>query len=204
MKLIAADIILLIVGLILLGGATAGLVATNGNNALSNTGSSSGLFNVTYSTSSIGIGSPQNVASFTGGSVDFTISQGNISKVTVTVTCTATGSMAAAYTVNIQVAGPHALTGSKNAIACAGSPTDITIDVAAVPKGGSVPGSTKEDAQKHLGPDANATKATGGWKVSYQGSRGSVPVVGGQLPAGTGSIAMKADQWKPTFVATAK
>jgi hypothetical protein len=191
-------LVLFVVGFLLFAGAGSAFVVTSGPGAVTQSTSALGLFDVTYSTSSVEVDS-QSVGDMSSGSASFEVGQANVTAVVVTVECTDQAGGAAPFNVRVEVEGPNDTTADPQSGQC-GQPIVVEVAVAPVPPSATVPGDTEPEARAALAPSANATKAQGTWEVRVSGSRQGDPI-GLPVARPTGTVTIEVDQWTPRFAA---
>lgn len=204
MRLAAPDVILFTVGLLLFSGATYAIWLEGGADVFGETGSASGVYDVTFATEAheheaIAVESPRS------GEVAFTVNETNVAKMTIRVECSdSQAGAAAAWRLSVTVTGPNNLTSDPLAGTC-GQDLEIPIEVAPVPGATSVAGSTEDEARANLPVSSNATRAQGEWTVTISGGRqggGAVPIPGQvPIPDPTVGVAYVVEQWEPRFAA---
>lgn len=194
MKVLGADLILLVVGLLLVGGAGWPLVQGGylAQNAAAGGGpGGQGLFDVAFSTAEQAA-KQQNVPNMASSTAVFVVTDGNVTKVKVEVSCTdaAAGAQASPFTFSITITGPGGLTGSDTQNSC-GPATVVEIMVAPVP-GAKKIGGADAGAAEAASRDANATKGQGNWTVTTSGQRGTgvLPVQPIAPPPGIAKLAV--------------
>jgi len=178
MKIIAADVILGILGVFLVAGA--GVPFADEISKLNQT-STAGLFDVTFQLSQKTL----------PGSTSFTVRDANVTKAIVTINCSDAYSATGAYTLHITVTGNKTKHGPTDR-PCA--PGTIEVPVDSVPTLTQVAGSTDQEARANLAKNTS-TKAQGAWEIKVTGTRagatgGLVPV-----PPPTPSFAFAVEIW---------
>lgn len=163
-------IVLLVVGVILFGTASTGIANWYGTDLGGAGESPIGLYNVQWATSDRSAGT-ENVASFASATVEFDVSDPNITAVTFKIRCQENNAQFP-FNYQVQIRGPHNASASSPSGSCA-TPRDIVVPVTAVPSANQTTGAD-EDAARAALEDPNATRAVGGWTVTISGSRTTV------------------------------
>lgn len=201
MKLILADVGLLLVGFLLLGSAGTALYL-RGDLSTSNATSSSptGIYNVEFTTATEGLGS-QDVPDMTSDAVTFDVESQNVTSAFVVVSCSNPAS-ASPYTVTVEVTGPSGIRAPAKSGTC-GQDIRVDVPVTAVPPATTAQGDSPEAARDDIPPSENATKAVGEWTVKITGRRDTVPI---DVPAArpTGTVSLSVVQWSPRLTPLAK
>lgn len=197
MRMAAPDIVLLVVGALLFGGATFAIAKQPGG--LTGATSAAGFFDVTYSLSEAEIGS-EAVSNFRTGSVTFDVTQQNVTRLTFAVTCTDPAGATIPYNLQLTLTPPAGIPVPKPVSGACGNGITIEIPITDAPSGATARGSTQIEATANLAPAANSTRAVGAWTVDYSGARRGGPATL-PLPAGDpeGSISVTAETWAPRF-----
>lgn len=187
MRMAGPDIVLFVVGALLFGGAAFAIANTPGG--LSDASSPLGLFQVSWAGQETEVGS-EDVASVRSASATFTVEATGVASVIVRVACADPAPGPAAFTVQVDVAGPNGLTGQGSGT-CGGDIV-VPVEVEPAPADTTVRGTTESEARAALPEPANATAAQGEWTVSVSGGRGggALPVPVGD-PSGTISLAVE-------------
>lgn len=200
--MIAADAILLVAGLLLFGGATAGLVSMGGFETIVQQTSPTGLFNVTFALSTLTL-AEKTVTSYASGSLNFEVTTPNMTKLKFSVLCTDPApSGMPPYEVTVRVEGPNGTTGGPKTANC-GTSLEIDIPLANPPSPGTVPGETEKEARGNLATSPNGTKALGTWKVTYSGKRATLPLQP-DLAVPGGTVRLGGEEWKAKLTAIPK
>lgn len=201
MKLVGADIVLLVVGVVLF--ATAGTALVQGGYLAANGGgaaSPTGAYNVAYSTSELKLAA-QTVADMTSADLATKVTTANVTKAVVRVDCSdSVPAGGPAFTLTVTVTAPNGLKADPVTKPC--GTIEIDVAVAPVPPPGTVQGGTPKEAAKNLGASADAAKAEGDWKVhvaGFRGTAGALPVV---HPSGSMSLSVLV--WRATVAAVPK
>lgn len=192
MRIIVADVVILVVGLLLF--ASAGTALYVRGDLSTATTSPIGLYNVVVSESTKEIDT-QSVSSMQSASPRFRVGDGNVTVVLVEVTCTDNQVGAASpFTYGVTVTGPQNLRGSSGPGRPCSGIQRIEVPVAAAPSTTSAQGGSPGEAEQSLMSSANRTRAQGDWTVTISGSRsnaGPLPV-----PAPQGSVTLSVTQWR--------
>lgn len=199
MRMIAPDIVLLAAGILIFGGAAAGLYGIGGFDTVTETGSALGSFNVTFALKDGDAITNPVTAYSASGSSNFNLQATNVTTVLISVACSDTqpGAAQNPYRLRVEVYHRGTKKAEKPNTNC-GSPIELQVDVAPTPAGGAVAGRTEAEARSNLKPSANSTAGQGEWSVRYFGSRTNTvpdPLPTPQTPPG-GSIKLTPRIWE--------
>lgn len=197
MRMAGPDIVLLVVGALLFGGATYAIAQQPGG--LTGQASAAGVFSVTFPLSEAEIGN-EAVGSYRSASVTFDVTQENVTRLTFTAVCNDAASAAVPFTITLTLTPPAGITAPGPVSGPCGSDLSLPIDVASAPADSAVPGTTEDEARENLAEQDNATAALGTWTVDVSGARGptgGLPLPGAGDPGG--SISLIAETWAPRF-----
>lgn len=195
MRMAGPDIVLFVVGLLLFGGAGYAIITSDGG--LSASGSASGIYAVTWSTSEVEVAT-ESVDSFRDASIPFTVSEQNVSRVIFTVDCQDAAGAAVPFQLSVTVTSPDGNTTEPTSAAC-GDDIVIDIEVAPVPPATNVQGGTEEAARENLHLAEQASAAVGEWTLIITGDRSSAPALPVPVTEPTGSATMAVETWEPSF-----
>lgn len=173
----APQLVLLLIGALLVGGGTTGLVLFGGEGAAT-------LYAVTFPTTTQDL-PLEGDWSGAGGSFAFAVTRLNVTAVNVATSCTDAnplGGQAAPVSVTVTVTGPNGLAGE--AAGNCGSAIEVPVVTGAVPAATTAQGTSPEDALRNLPPTFTLTNATGEWSVEVEASRSGQ--AGGILPGQAG------------------
>jgi len=198
MRMAGPDIVLLVVGALVFGGATYAIAKQPGG--LTGNASAAGVFTVTFVTSEAE-GGEADVGSFRQASTTFDLEDRNVSRVTFDVVCSDPATAAVPFVIQLTVTPPAGIPAPEPKSGNCGSAITVDVPIADVPETASVPGTLEEDARANLAEFPNATRAIGTWTIDVSGARQGGPAGALPIPAGdpSGAIALTIESWEPRF-----